>query len=111
MTSPVTVWFRPVAGQAEADSAHVDNTKAFVSTKGKEMVLTSYVGAPSSLEEEEVNEVSDTEEQAPEERWVVERVMDYKLTKGVMQFLVRWKGFTADEDSWIPEGDMSCHHL
>ena len=40
MTSPVTVWFRPVAGQAEADSAHVDNTKAFVSTKGKEVVLT-----------------------------------------------------------------------
>jgi hypothetical protein len=111
MTSPVTVWFRPVAGQAEADSAHVDNTKAFVSTKGKEVVLTSYVGAPSSLEEEEVNEVSETEEQAPEESWVVERVMDYKLTKGAMQFLVRWKGFTADEDSWIPEGDMSCHHL
>jgi len=32
--------------------------------------------------------------------WEVEKILNKKKIKGVEKYLVRWKGFTAEEDTW-----------
>ena len=34
------------------------------------------------------------------EEWEVEKVLNKKKTRGVEKYLVRWKGFTAEGDTW-----------
>jgi len=34
------------------------------------------------------------------EEWEVEKILNKKKTRGVEKYLVRWKGFTAEEDTW-----------
>lgn len=46
-----------------------------------------------------------------EEQYEVQAVMDQKLVKGVKQFLIRWKGYGADSDTWEPESTLSCPEL
>lgn len=41
-----------------------------------------------------------------EEEWEVERVLDAKGLRPKRKFLVRWKGCTAEADSWQPEEDL-----
>lgn len=38
-------------------------------------------------------------------------MIDQKLVKGVKQFLIRWKGYGADSDTWEPESTLSCSEL
>jgi len=34
------------------------------------------------------------------EEWEVEKILNKKKTRGVEKYLVRWKGFTAEGDTW-----------
>jgi len=34
------------------------------------------------------------------EEWEVEKILNKKKTRGVEKYLIRWKGFTAEEDTW-----------
>ena len=34
------------------------------------------------------------------EEWEVEKILNKKKMRGVEKYLVRWKGFTAEEDTW-----------
>ena len=38
-----------------------------------------------------------------EDEWAVERILDERETQGKRMFLVRWDGFTAENDTWEPE--------
>ena len=40
------------------------------------------------------------------EEWEVEKVLASRLLRGVRHFLVKWKGFPAEESSWQPEEDL-----
>jgi Chromo (CHRromatin Organisation MOdifier) domain len=42
-----------------------------------------------------------------EEEWEVDRVLDAEGSQPRRRFLVRWKGCTAEEDSWQPEEDLA----
>jgi transposase InsO family protein len=42
-----------------------------------------------------------------EEWWEVERILDEAKVHGKRKFLVRWKGFTAADDTWEPEENLS----
>ena len=37
----------------------------------------------------------------------VEKILDHRGTKNNKEFLVRWKGYDPDEDSWIKEKDVT----
>jgi len=35
-----------------------------------------------------------------EEEWEVEKILNKRKVRGKEKFLVRWKGFTAEADTW-----------
>jgi hypothetical protein len=109
MTGPVIVQCKPVASTEGADVVHIDCTKPFQSSGGKDVILATYKGALSSGEQDD--ELEAEEELEPGTPWVVEKVVDYRLEAGTIQFKVRWKGSSADYDEWKTEKDMSCHYL
>ena len=41
-----------------------------------------------------------------EEYWEVARILDEVSSRGKHKFLVRWKGFTAESDTWEPEANL-----
>ncbi|XP_072947714.1 uncharacterized protein [Epargyreus clarus] len=46
-----------------------------------------------------------------EEEYEVEKVIDSKKIKGKLHYLIRWKGYSADSDTWEPENTLSCPDL
>ena len=44
------------------------------------------------------------DQQEPE--YVVERVMDTRMSRGTRQFLVKWANFGEFESSWEPEENL-----
>ncbi|KAL4707671.1 hypothetical protein ACJJTC_014852 [Scirpophaga incertulas] len=46
-----------------------------------------------------------------EEEYEVEKIIDSKKIKGKLHYLIRWKGYAADSDTWEPEHTVSCPDL
>ncbi|KAJ8713508.1 hypothetical protein PYW07_013878 [Mythimna separata] len=51
------------------------------------------------------------EKNVAEEEYEVEKVVDSKKIKGKLHYLIRWKGYSADNDTWEPENTLSCPEL
>ena len=65
-------------------------------------LLRSFVAGGNGIEPPEPIEVEDTQEYA------VECILAYQSGRqGDWQFLVRWEGYDASEDTWISEDDLS----
>jgi len=43
-----------------------------------------------------------------EEHYEVERILDSCFTRDQLHFLVKWKGYSYEENSWIPEEDLAA---
>ncbi len=41
-----------------------------------------------------------------EEEYEVEAVLDSRMRRGQLEYLVQWKGYTAEHNSWEPEGNL-----
>jgi len=106
VTPPVNVRVKPIGSSAASSTVHIDRVKPF---KMREM-------------EKEVGEVvGEGEEQEPpktkrgrrpkvaEGRYVVEAVEGHRFKDGVLEFLLKWEGYT--EKTWTPEQLMNCHAL
>jgi transposase InsO family protein len=46
-----------------------------------------------------------------EEHYEVESVLDSRLIRGKLHFLVKWKGYGYEENRWIPENDLHAPDL
>ncbi|XP_063979905.1 uncharacterized protein LOC135163926 [Diachasmimorpha longicaudata] len=52
-----------------------------------------------------------TDENEEEKEYEVEKIVAHRTIKGRRQFLVRWKGYNDDADTWEQEKDLSCPQL
>ena len=46
-----------------------------------------------------------------EERYEVDKVLDSRMKGRRLQYLVRWRGYGHEENSWIPEEDLNATEL
>ncbi|KYM98068.1 PREDICTED: chromobox protein homolog 5-like [Cyphomyrmex costatus] len=63
-------------------------------------------------EEKGTDEESDPDEKGISKEFEVERVIEVRFKKnGTKEFLIRWKGFGASDDTWEPERNLNCPEL
>lgn len=57
-------------------------------------------------------EYEDNDAAAAEPEWEVEKITDVKIQRdGSRDFLIRWKGCSASDDTWEPESNVDCPKL
>ena len=51
------------------------------------------------------------EQQEEEEVFSVEKIVSKQVVGGKTQYLLKWKGYNSDENTWEPEENLDCQDL
>lgn len=72
-------------------------------TKGKK----DDVYPDEAINDNDVEEFEDEDE----EEYNVEKILDVKVEKGQKYYLIKWEGYTSDDNTWENENDCDCKDL
>jgi len=64
---------------------------------------------PKEVQDVQEENVDENEEE--EEEYHVERICDTRLRGSKREFLIKWKGFPMEENTWEPEDNCDCPEL
>lgn len=103
--------------EAASDTWEPESTlscPAIVSKYKKENMADEPVAKKSSKspkKEKKEKKVKQPKKEKPDKDYEVQLIVGEKKEKGETMFLVRWKGWSPDSDTWEPESSLNCPEL
>ncbi|GJQ78944.1 hypothetical protein Trydic_g111 [Trypoxylus dichotomus] len=80
-------------------------------TKKRKRVSFSPKKAAKEKKDKEEKENAQADADNGEVQHEVEAIVDEKMVRGVKHYLIRWKGYSEDADTWEPESTVNCPDL
>jgi len=84
----------------------------FTQAESTESVPMEVDASPKNQEASENNkEKTDTEQEEEEEVYVVEDILGHKKDKNGFKYLIKWQGFSEEDNTWENEDNIFCEDL